>query len=257
MITDVSLLQAAASLTLVLIVIALSIWRRLDVERSVVWATLRATAQLLAVGVLFSAIFESDGAGLWAWIWVVLMVVVSAFVVRRRAPAVPHLAAIGFVAIATTVSVVLAVVFGLGVLDAEPVAIVVIGGITIGNTMPSVVQAADRMVAGLADRRGQIEALLSLGFDADGSTRPLTTEVIRTALIPQIERTKVVGIIALPGAMTGLLLGGVDPIDAVVIQLVVMVLVLGSVAVSVVVVSLAIARRAITPQVTVADWVAP
>lgn len=257
MVTDVSPLQAAASLTLVALVVVLSLWRRLEVERSVVWATIRATAQLLAVGVLFTVIFDSDLADLWAWMWVGVMVITSAFVVRERAPAVPHLLTIGFASIATTVIVVLAVIFGLGVLDTEPVAVVVIGGITIGNTMPSVVQAADRMVAGLSGQRGQIEALLSLGFDASGCTRPLTTEVIRTALIPQIERTKVVGIIALPGAMTGLLLAGVDPIDAVVVQLVVMLLVLGSVAVSVVVVSLAIARQAITPQVTIAEWVAP
>jgi len=112
------------------------------------------------------------------------------------------------------------------------------------------------MVTGLTEPRGQIEAMPSLGFDAPGSTRPLTTEVIRLALLPQIERTKVVGIIALPGAMTGLLLAGVDPIDAVLIQLVVMLLVLGSVSVSVVLVAVAIAREAMTPQVTIAEWVA-
>lgn len=255
MITDVSPLQAAASLTLVVIVLALSRWRRLEIEGSVLWATVRATVQLLAVGVLFTVIFDSDLARWWAWLWVAVMVMVSAWVVRQRAPAVPNLVGIGLAAIALTVGVVLAVIFGLGVLDAEPVAIVVISGITIGNTMPSVVQAADRMVTGLTEQRGQVEAMLSLGFDGSGCTHPLTTEVIRSALIPQIERTKVVGIIALPGAMTGLLLAGVDPVDAVLIQLVVMLLVLGSVALSVVTVSIAIAREAITPQVTIADWV--
>ena len=256
MVTDVSPLQASASLTLVVLVVALSVWRRLGVERSVVWATIRATVQLLAVGVLFTVIFESDLADLWARLWVGVMVLVSGFVVRKRAPAAPRLLPIALVTISVTVAIVLAVIFGLQVLDAEPVAVVVISGITIGNTMPSVVQATDRMVTGLTEQRGQIEAMLSLGFDAPGSTRPLTTEVIRLALLPQIERTKVVGIIALPGAMTGLLLAGVDPIDAVLIQLVVMLLVLGSVSVSVVLVAVAIAREAMTPQVTIAEWVA-
>ena len=255
MITDVSPLQVAASLVLVAVVVALSLWRRLDVERSVVWATVRAATQLLAVGVLFTIIFESDLAELWSWIWVGVMVAVSAVVVRQRAAEVPRLFVIGLTAVAVTVTVVLAVIFGLGVLDIEPVAVVVISGITIGNTMPSVVQATDRMVAGLTEQRGQLEAMLSLGFDRAGSTHPLTTEVIRLALLPQIERTKVVGIIALPGAMTGLLLAGVDPIDAVLIQLVVMLLVLGSVTVSVVVVCLAVARQAVTGEVVIAEWV--
>ena len=55
------------------------------------------------------------------------------------------------------------------------------------------------------------------------------------ALVPQIERTNIVGLIALPGAMTGLLLAGVAPLDAVLIQLVVMYLVLGAVSTAVVI----------------------
>ena len=58
-------------------------------------------------------------------------------------------------------------------------------------------------------------------------------QIARTALVPQIERTNVTGLIALPVAMTGLLLAGADPLDAVLIQLVVMFLVLGAVATSV------------------------
>jgi putative ABC transport system permease protein len=76
-------------------------------------------------------------------------------------------------------------------------------------------------------------------------------------LIPQIERTKVVGLIALPGAMTGLLLAGVDPVEAVVIQLLVMYLVLGTAAVCVVGVVTAITRAAVTADLLIADWVYP
>ena len=87
--------------------------------------------------------------------------------------------------------------------------------------------------------------------------RFLAPEVARLALIPQIERTKVVGLIALPGAMTGLLLGGVDPVDAVVIQLLVMYLVLGAAAITVIVMVMAVTRSTITPRLQVADWVRP
>ena len=76
----------------------------------------------------------------------------------------------------------------------------------------------------------------------------------RTAITPQIERTKVVGLVALPGAMTGLLLAGVDPVDAVVVQLLVMLLVLGTVVVSVATVVGAIMHSAITPRLNLAEW---
>lgn len=253
--TDVELWQAAIGLVLIAVVIGVSLWRGLGLERSILWATARATVQLLAVGVFFTAIFESDLASWWSGLWVVAMVVIAGVVVARRTGTGRELIAVGLGAIGFTVGVVLAVIFGLGVLQLDAVSAVVIAGITIGNTLPTVVQAVDRTRSKLAESAGQIEAMLALGFDGPPATRQVVHEVTRLALIPQIERTKVVGLIALPGAMTGLLLAGADPLDAVLIQLVVMFLVLGAVALSVVIVTLALTRRALTPDLRVADWV--
>ena len=70
---------------------------------------------------------------------------------------------------------------------------------------------------------------------------------LRAALVPQIETTKAVGIVFLPGAMTGLILAGVDPLDAVLVQVVVMYLVLGSAATATTVVAIGVVRRLFTP----------
>ena len=70
---------------------------------------------------------------------------------------------------------------------------------------------------------------------------------IRTALIPQIETTRAVGIIFLPGAMVGLLLAGVEPLDAIRVQIAVMYLVLGSTTVSASTIAIGITRRLFTP----------
>jgi len=255
MAADIELWQAAVSLVLIAVVVAVSLWRRLGLERSVLWASARATIQLLAVGALFTVIFDSGLADLWSGLWILVMVAVAGGVIARRTGAGRYLFGVGLAAVGVTVGVVLAVIFGLGVLQLEPVSAVVIAGITIGNTMPSVVQAVDRTRSQLSASSGQIEAMLALGFDAAGATRPVVQDVARLALVPQIERTKVVGLIALPGAMTGLLLAGAEPFDAVLIQLVVMFLVLGAVAISVIIVTLAMTRRALTPDLRLADWV--
>lgn len=251
----IGLWDAVASFALVALVLALSLWRGLGLERDVLWASARAAGQLLLVGLLFTAIFESDLAMLWAWLWVIGMVAISARVVVRRAKSVPNLLPTSVAAMTATTAVVLLVMFGFQILEFGAVELVVIAGITIGNTMPSVVLGANRMVETLRENTGQFEALLALGFAKDQATLHFEQTVIRSALIPQIERTKVVGLIALPGAMTGLLLAGVDPIDAVVLQLAVMFLVLGAVATSVVIVSRTIARRALTPDLRVAEWI--
>lgn len=253
--TDIELWQAAVSLVLVAIVIGVSLWRHLGLERSILWAAARATVQLLTVGALFTVIFESGLANLWAGLWVCVMVAIAGVVVARRTGATRDLVVVGLLAIGVTVGVVLAVIFGLGVLQLEAVSVVVIAGITIGNTMPTVVQAVDRTRSELSDSAGQIEAMLALGFDGSMAMRRVVQNVARLALVPQIERTKVVGLIALPGAMTGLLLAGVDPFDAVLIQLIVMFLVLGAVALSVIIVTLALTRRALTDDLRLDEWV--
>jgi putative ABC transport system permease protein len=106
--------------------------------------------------------------------------------------------------------------------------------------------AARRVVAELHEHRDEVEARLSLGMPWQEAARPRIAEALRTALQSQIETTKVVGLVALPGSMTGLLLAGVPAQDAVQVQLAVMYVILGSVAISVSVVGIGLARRLFT-----------
>lgn len=249
-----SLTQVAASVSLIGLAIGLSLWRGLGIEASLLWASVRAAVQLIAVGVLFRIIFESAQAPLWAWLWVAGMVGIAGAVVSRRSRRVPNMLPVGIVAVALSVTVCLALVFGLGVFALDPVTIVVIAGITIGNTLPSAALGAAQMADYLTGERNEVEALLALGMDGRQVSRVVVPRVARTALIPQIERTKVVGLVALPGAMTGLLLAGVSPFDAVLVQLVIMYLILGAVAVTVLIVVIALAARSLTDDLRVADW---
>lgn len=245
-----------ASVSLVGLAVAASLWLRLGIEWATVSASIRATVQLLAVGALFGAIFSSSRSHLLAWCWVVAMAVMASIVIRRRAAvAVPGLIPAAAAAVTLTTAVSLGTVFGFGVFEFDPVALVVVAGISIGNALPASVLGAKQSVSLARTRSGEIEALLSQGFDRSGAVQILARRASRVAITPQIERTKAVGLVALPGAMTGLLLAGVDPVDAVVVQLLVMLLVLGTVAISVVTVVVVITRAAITPRLTVAPWV--
>jgi putative ABC transport system permease protein len=235
-----------ASLVLVGIAVGVSMYLRLGVEKSIIWASVRAAVQLTAVGFLLTLVLESQWERLLAPLWIIAMVAIAGFVVGRRTGSNDVVPA-AVLAIGGTTAISLLVVFGFGVLPAEPIQLIVIAGITIGNTMPATIVAADLVTTQMTKDRIQVEGLLALGFDARQASRYVVRESTRVALLPQIERTKVVGLVALPGAMTGLLLAGVDPIDAVVIQLVVMYLVLGSVAVSTTIVAAVTASKSFTP----------
>lgn len=245
-----------ASLSLVLLAMGLAWWLGLRIERRLIEASLRAAVQLVAVGFLFFFIFESAAAIYWAWLWVGAMVIVATVVVVRRAKhRITGLSLVTLGAVLGSALVSLVVTFGFRVIVYNPVSLVVIAGITIGNAVPSAVLGVNQSVGLSRDRRGELEALLSLGFDRSQIVHFMAPRAARSALIPQVERTKVVGLIALPGAMTGLLLAGIDPVEAVAVQLLVMYLVLGTAALCVVATVAAITRGAVTSDLVVADWV--
>ena len=245
--TDLNLIYVlGASLVLVALAVGVSAYLRLGFARSIIWASLRAAVQLLAVGVLLAFVLTSTLDRYLAPIWIVTMVGIAAFVTSRRAKSRKVFPA-AVLSIGGSTAVSLLVVFGFGVLPSEPIQLIVVAGITIGNALPATVVAADQVTRRMTDDRMQVEGLLSLGFSSKQAARYVVRESTRVALLPQIERTKIVGLVALPGAMTGLLIAGVAPLDAVIIQLVVMYLVLGTVAVSSTVVAIVTAAQSFTP----------
>jgi putative ABC transport system permease protein len=244
--SDVSPLGLAFAASLIVIAVALSAWQRLGLERSILWAAVRALVQLLAVGVLLVYLLEPGRSLAWSVLWVALMVPFAAIIVGRRAPEVPQVRGIAFVAFTVTALVVLGLLFGLRIFPLSPRTLVPLAGMVIGNSMTATVLVAQRIVAEFLDKRPEIEVRLALGFSATASFRPYTHSALRTALVPQIETTKAVGIIFLPGAMTGLILAGVEPLEAVRVQIVVMYLVLGSVVITTSVVAIGLGRTLFT-----------
>ena len=236
----------ALSLLLVLIAIALSLWKRLGLERSIAWATVRAAAQLVAIGLLLRVLLEPGTSIAWAWLWVVLMIAIASFTVHRRAPEVPGLLGLSLLAFGCSAALTLGVLFGLGVFELNVRTLIPLAGLMIGNSLAATVLVGRRLVEELRDKRDEVEARLALGQPAAQAAKPYVRAALRTALIPQIETTKAVGLVVLPGAMTGLILAGVNPLDAVRVQAAVMYLVLGSVTTTTTVVALGVQRRLFT-----------
>jgi putative ABC transport system permease protein len=210
------------------------------------WASARAAAQLLAVGVALHLVLDNDQPIIWSWLWVAAMVVFAAVTVRNRAPEVPSIMPLALAATSAVAVVSLSVIFGLGIFPVEGRTLIPLAGMMVGNSMTATVVIARRVVGELADKRAEVEARLALGQPSADAARPYVRSALRTALVPQIESTKAVGLVFLPGAMTGLILAGTDPTDAVLIQLAIMYLILGSVATSVTVIALGLPHRLFT-----------
>ena len=244
--TDIGLAGLALSGILVVVAVVLSLIRRLGIARDMVTAAVRALIQLLIVGVALGLVVEDDSPLVWTWVWLVAMVVFASWTVGRRAPEVPQARRLALVSFTAAAAVTLGVLFGLGIFEPSGRAMVPLGGMMVGNAMTGTVVASRRIVAEARERRDLIEARLALGLPASEAFAPHLREALRTALVPQIESTKAVGIVFLPGARTGLILGGVDPVEAVRIQVAVMYLVLGSVATTTSVMAIGLTRAMFT-----------
>lgn len=243
---QIGYLGLAASGVLVAVAVAVSLWRSLGLEASVIWAAARALVQLLLVGAALQLVVGGDDPLVWSWLWVGVMIVFAAWTVGRRASEVPGAARLALPAFGAAAAVSLGVLFGLGVFDLTGRALVPLAGMMVGNSMSATVLVARRVQAEATEHRDLIEARLALGLPSDRAFAPHLRAALRDALTPQIETTKAVGIVFLPGAMVGLILAGAEPVDAVRVQAAVMYLVLGSVATTTTVMSLGLARRLFT-----------
>jgi putative ABC transport system permease protein len=236
----------AVSLVLVVVAVIVSWRRELGLERSLVEATGRALVQLVAVGYGLRLLL-ADGTPLaWSVGWVAFMVGFAAWTITKRADQVDGLLGLAVVAMAVTATATLGVVFGLGIFPFEPRYLVPTAGMMVGNAMNAAVLAARRTVDDVTDNRAQIEARVALGQPWQQASRRVLQRSLRDALTPQVETTRAVGLVFLPGAMTGLILAGADPLDAVLVQAAVMFLILGGVAISTLVMQAGLARRLFT-----------
>ncbi|MCP4307867.1 MAG: iron export ABC transporter permease subunit FetB [bacterium] len=244
---DVDAIGLATSLILVGVALAVSLSQQLRLEKQLIWATVRAFVQLVVMGFVLAWLLEPGRGVAYSWVWVACMVVFAGWTVHKRAPEVPGLFGMAVVALAASTLVTMVVIFGFGVFPMEARAIVPLGGMMIGNSLSGTVLAARRVADELTEKRPEVEARLALGHSSQQAGRPYVRSAMRTALTPQIESTKAVGLVFLPGAMTGLILAGVDPVDAVLVQAAIMYLILGAVATTSLVVGLGSVRQLFTP----------
>ncbi len=223
--------EVAASLVLVALATGVSFGRGARLEGDLALATARSFVQLIAIGYVIQAIFDSDSV-LVAIGLLAVMVGVGTATARKRAAAVPRATVPVLLALGVAAGGTLGLVLALGVFDATPRYLVPVGGMVIGNAMTATAVALNRLADDVADQSGRIEATLALGATAGQATKGLVTRSLRSAMIPLLDQTKTTGLVSFPGVLVGSLVAGAEPIDAVRLQLVLLWILLGAVALS-------------------------
>jgi putative ABC transport system permease protein len=237
--------EVALSVVLVGIGMAVSRLRRVGLEGEIGVALVRSFAQLLAIGYVLDFVFRGHG-GLTTLVLAV-MVAVAASTAGRRARRVPGSRLVAATAVAVAVAGTLGVLAALDIVPLVARAVIPLGSMVVSNAMVTSGLVMTSLVDGLADERREVEARLCLGETSYEAARPWLRRALRTGMLPIVDNTKVVGLVALPGAMTGMILAGASPLDAIKLQLVVMYLILGGNAFAALVSAELTVRRLFTP----------
>jgi putative ABC transport system permease protein len=226
---DVSLEQVAAALALVAIAVAVSFWQRAGLEEEIGIAVVRSFIQLTAIGFVITFIFDEDRIA-FVIALIAVMVGFGALTARQRARRVPDSFWPLLVALAVAATATLGLVVALGVFEPEPRFLVPVGGMVVGNSMTASAVALNRLGDEVHDSAHEIEATLALGATSTQAAAPIVRRSLRSGMIALVDSTKTTGLIFFPGTMVGMLLAGADPEDAVRLQLILLYVLLGSVA---------------------------
>jgi len=240
-----SFINVAVALLMVAVAVGLSFWERLSLERDILLACVRAFVQLLAIGYVIQLVFDSGS------FWFVLlllgaMVLFATITSGRRLRPVPGAYAIAGVSIALAATFTIVLLVGLGVIPGTARYVVPLGGMVVGNAMNIVSVVGVRLKEEMEGERRSIEASLALAASPAQAARPSLRRAARVAMLPIIDNTKTIGLVFLPGAMTGMILAGDDPLDAVKLQAIVMYMLIGTVAIAASCAGLLVQRRLFT-----------
>ncbi|MEZ8142855.1 permease [Enterovibrio norvegicus FF-33] len=206
---------------------------QLGLSKNLISAVVRMTLQLAVVGLYLQTLFAF--ANIWLnTLWLLIMILVASGTICKQASAslkqlIPPILAGQLLAMSLVLPVLM-----IGVIQAEPwwkaQYLIPVAGMLLGNALSANVLALERLLTSLKKRHAEYQFYVALG--APNPSRPFLREALTAALRPPIAAMSTLGIVSLPGMMTGQILGGTEPLLAVKYQLVIMVAIFISVFVS-------------------------
>ncbi len=196
---------------LVALAVAASYIGHLGVERGQVTAAVRAVLQLAVVSLVIAAALESLW---WSLAFVGLMFVVATVTSAGRIGVPRGQLAWVMAAVAAGSVPVLVLILGSGVVPLNGFGVIPIAGIVIGNTMTAATLTGRRAYDEIEGRFGSYEAGLALGLTSPAAAYEVVQPTAKEALMPGLDQTRTVGLVTLPGAFIGVLLGGGSALEA-------------------------------------------
>jgi putative ABC transport system permease protein len=233
---------AVALLALVGVAVAVSLLGRFGLSRALATASVRAVLQLAVVATIIVAVVRSW----WLTVAFVLVMLGVASVTSARRMTRDRSGLLAAAAIGAGVVPVLAIVLVSRAVPLTGIAVVPVAGIVIGGAMTATSLGGRRALDDLEAHRDQYEGALALGGRRRDAAMIVCRPAATQALVPPMDQTRTVGLVTLPGAFVGVLIGSGDPVQAAAAQVLVLIGLLAAETVAVAVVLELVARGRIT-----------
>lgn len=244
--TDITWTGLAWTALLILIALGLSWWQRLSLERLLLIGCLRTIVQLILIGYVLGWII---GSADWRLVLAASLLQLGAAawtVGSLMQRPLPGARLIALIALLPAYLLVLAVMLFLVIAHHpwwDPRLVLPLGGMLLGNSLTGVALALNRYRADLRTQRDLVLARLALGITWHTAVWELCQDAAHAAMLPTISALLTVGLVALPGMMTGQIIAGIDPVAAVKYQIAVMFMLAAVVALSATIAITLLARR--------------
>ncbi|MCG3421125.1 ABC transporter permease [Oceanobacillus sp. M65] len=220
-----SYLSLAITLIFVIIPLVLSKTLNLGLEKDTLIATVRSIIQLLAVGYVLQIVFESEHL-IYILLMIILMIAAATQNARKKGVQIKGITRKLVLTFITVEILTQGILLGLGITPATAQYIIPISGMVIGNSMVLSILFLNRFISEVESKSKETELILSLGGTPKQAVHKQLITSIQASTIPTIESQKTIGLVQLPGMMSGQIIAGADPVQAVLFQLLILFLLL-------------------------------
>jgi putative ABC transport system permease protein len=218
--------QAGIASVMALLVVLLARRRNIHLESDAAIALVRGLVQIVVIGSVLVLLLKAPR---WSSVFLLAgMVVAAGFISAKRAKDIAGARRVSIYSIAAGAGSVTAIMTWAGVIDTAVTSLIPVGSMIIANAMNTNGLALNRFRSEVLAHAGEIETALALGAAPEKTIASYDEASIHSSLIPAIDNLRSLGIVWIPGLMTGMLLSGSDPVYAAVYQFVVIAMILAS-----------------------------
>lgn len=220
-------LSLALVFGLVLVATGISQKEKLGLTKDIVMAVVRTVLQLIFVGYVLKFIFQASNVFL-SLVMILIILFNASVQANKRNPNSKKSLLHPFLALLTSTGLTLTILVLSGAIKFTPSQVIPISGMLASNAMTAIGLSYRAMYKSFTDNRQQVLEKLSLGASVKLASQEILREAIKTGMQPTIDSAKTVGLVSLPGMMSGLIFAGVDPVHAIRYQIMVMFMLLSA-----------------------------